>query len=213
MIEPYYQEASGVIYHADCLEIMRTMPDKSVDLILTDPPYRDEKENQPTKDMRTNGGMDNFGSKPSQEYFDEIFRVSKAQIIFGANNFQLPPYKGFIVYKKKTISLNFTMSMAEIAYLSENLGTISKVIEFAPQGDRYHPTQKPIELMRWCLENYSKEGDFIFDPFCGSGTVGRACKDMGRKFIQCEKIEKYCEISKKRLQQQVLDFKGVLNLT
>ena len=108
----------NVAYNMDCMEAMKAMPDKCFDLAVIDPPYRDESENQPTRDMRRNGSMRSFGNKPGKEFFDELFRVSKEQIIWGANNFQLPPYKGFIVWKKKTISDVFTMSMAEIAYIS-----------------------------------------------------------------------------------------------
>lgn len=121
-------------YNMDCMEGMRLFPDKYFDLAIVDPPYRDMKENQPTKDMRKNGTMERFGNKPDNTYFQELFRVSRNQIIWGANNFSLPNYKGFVVWKKKTISEDFTMSMAEIAYLSEGLGTISKVYECQPQG-------------------------------------------------------------------------------
>lgn len=121
-------------YNMDCMEGMRNFPDKYFDLAIVDPPYRDMSENQPTKDMRKNGTMVNFGNKPNKKYWDELFRVSKEQIIWGANNFDLPSYKGFIVWEKLSISENFTMSMAEIAYLSEGLGTISKIFKCAPQG-------------------------------------------------------------------------------
>lgn len=193
------------VCNADCLSAMKMLPDKCIDLVLTDPPYRDESENQPTKDMRRNGGMENFGGKLNSSQYQELKRISKEQIIWGANNFKcIDPFKGFIVYKKKTISLNFTMSMAEIASVSEGLGTISKVVEYAPQGDRFHPTQKPLELMRWILENYSKPGDLICDPFMGSWTTARACKDLGRDFIGFELSEEYCAIGEKRLRQEVL---------
>ena len=142
-------------YNMDCMQGMREFPDKYFDLAIVDPPYRDMKDNQPTKDMRNNGDMDCFGNKPTKEYFDELFRVSKNQIIFGANNFELPPYKGFIVWEKLTISEEFTMSMAEIAYISESLGTTSKIFKYAPQGKpddpRVHPCQKPVALYEWIL--------------------------------------------------------------
>lgn len=115
--------AESLVYNMDCMVAMKNMPDKCFDLAVVDPPYRNQSENQPTKDMRRNGTMERFGDKPDQEYFQELFRVSKNQIIFGANNFQLPPYKGFIVWKKRTISEDFTMSMAELAYISDGLGT------------------------------------------------------------------------------------------
>ena len=150
-------EIKNKIINADCLDILKQLPDKCIDVVLTDPPYRDEKDNQPTKDMRANGSMKNFGDKPSKEVFDHIFRVSKNQIIFGANNFELPPYKGFIVWNKG-IPFKFTMSMAELAYISEGLGTISKIYNCRVQGGeiRYHPTQKPLKLFEAILRDYAK---------------------------------------------------------
>lgn len=104
-------------YNMDCMEGMKQFPDKYFDLAVVDPPYRAQWENQPTKDMRKNGSMKHFGDKPQKNYFEELFRISKNQIIWGANNFELPPYKGFLVWRKLTISEDFTMSMAEIAYI------------------------------------------------------------------------------------------------
>ena len=154
-------------YNGDCMDLLKQTPDKYYDLCIVDPPYRDSIDNQPTKDMRNNGSMDKFGDKPTSLYFEELFRVSHNQIIWGANNFTLPNYKGFVVWKKLTISDKFTMSMAEIAYISEGLGTVSKIFECAPQGKgsdpRIHPTQKPIALYSWLLQKYAKKGDKILD--------------------------------------------------
>jgi site-specific DNA-methyltransferase (adenine-specific) len=188
------------IYNVHCLEFMKTLPDKCIDLCLTDPPYRDEKENAPTKDMRDNNWVKKFGDKPNKELLDQIFRVSKNQIIWGANNFELPPYKGFIVWEKD-IPMDFTMSMAEIAYISEGLGTISKIFKLRIAGleDRVHPTQKPIRLGEWILERYAKEGDVIFDPFAGSGTFLVASQNLGFKYIGCELDKEYFEIAQERL--------------
>ena len=116
------------ITNEDNMELMARYSDKYFDLAIVDPPYRDE--NQPTKDMRINGSMKSLEGRPTKEYFNELLRVSKEQIIWGANNFQLPQFKGFIVWKKLTISDDFTMSMAEIASISDGLGTTSKVFEF-----------------------------------------------------------------------------------
>ncbi len=192
----------SVAYNMDCMEAMRKMPDKAFDLAVVDPPYRDEVENQPTKDMRRNGSMKSFGNKPGKDFFDELFRVSKEQIIFGANNFQLPPYKGFIVWKKKTISDVFTMSMAEIAYISEGLGTISKVFECAPQGTmndpRIHPTQKPVALYRWIFQHYAKPGDKILDTHLGSGSSRIAAYEAGLYFVGFEIDKEYFDKQEER---------------
>lgn len=188
----------------DCMDYLPQFPDKYFDLAVVDPPYRDENENRPTKDMRNNGNMDNFGEKPKQEYFNELFRVSKNQIIWGANNFTLPNYKGFIVWKKLTISEDFTMSMAELAYISEGLGTVSKIVEMQPQGNpndpRIHPTQKPVALYEWILSRYAKKGDKILDTHVGSASSLIACHNLGFEYIGFEKDKHYYDLASKRLE-------------
>ena len=191
------------LYNDDCMEVMKTFKDKQFDLAIVDPPYRNQSDNQPTKDMRRNGKIDVFGDKPDKTYFDELFRVSKNQIIWGANNFTLPNYKGFVIWKKLTISEAFTMSMAELAYLSEGLSTVSKIFEYAPQGKpddpRIHPTQKPVQLYKWLLKNYAEEGDTILDTHFGSLSIGIACHDLGFELTAIELDKDYYEAGKKRL--------------
>lgn len=188
----------------DCMVGMARYPDKYFDLAIVDPPYRNASDNQPTKDMRRNGKIELFGDKPDDSYFEELFRVSKNQIIWGANNFNLPEYKGFVVWKKLTISDAFTMSMAELAYISEGLGTTSKVFEFAPQGTaehkRIHPTQKPVALYKWLLKNYAKPNDLILDTHVGSASSLIACYDMGFDAVGFELDPDYYRASKQRLE-------------
>jgi len=168
------------LYRRDCMAAMREMPDNAFDLAIVDPPYRDMKDNQPTKDMRNNGSMAQFGNKPTPEFFAELNRVAKNCIIWGANNFQLPPFKGFVIWKKITISENFTMSMCEMASLSEGLSTTSKCFEYAPQDvNRIHPTQKPVRLYQWLLKHYAKPGDTILDTHHGSGSLPIECLENG----------------------------------
>ena len=180
----------NVAYNMDCMEYMRTLPDKAFDLAVVDPPYRDARENAPTKDMRRNGTIACFGDKPTKEYFSELQRVSKNQIIWGENNFALQPYKGFLVWEKLTISEGFTMSQAEIAAISEGLGTTSKIFKHMPQGTkvdpRIHPTQKPVALYAWIFSRYAKPGDKILDTHLGSGSSRIAAYDAGLDFVGCE---------------------------
>ena len=199
-----------IAINGDCQEVMAEIEDKEIDLVLTDPPYRNQEENQPTKDMRSNGSMKNFGNKPNQEIIDEIFRVSKGQIIWGSNNFNnLPSYKGFLIWDKG-IPFNFSMSSVEMAFISENLSTIAKMFfsRASGQQDRIHPTQKPVALMAWCLNNYSKENDLVFDAFAGSFTTAIACIRTKRRFIGCELdpiyFEKACERIDTELKQLTL---------
>ena len=189
-----------MITNEDNMKLMARYPDNHFDLAIVDPPYRDE--NQPTKDMRANGSMKSLEGRPTQEYWNELFRVSKEQIIWGANNFQLPQWKGFVAWKKKTIGINFTMSMLEIASLSENLGTTSKWIEIAPQNpNRIHPTEKPVKLYEWLLMNYAKEGDKILDTHLGSGSIALACHNLGFDLTACELDKEYYNKAMKRIQE------------
>lgn len=197
------------ITNEDNMELMKRYPDKYFSLAIIDPPYRNANENQPTKDMRRNGKIEVFGDKPDSKYFEELFRVSKNQIIWGANNFTLPNYKGFVIWKKLTISEAFTMSMAELAYISEGLGTTSKIFEYAPQGKatdpRIHPTQKPVALYAWILKNYAKQGDKILDTHFGSGSIACAVHKaniidkMDLSLVACELDKDYFESSIQRV--------------
>jgi site-specific DNA-methyltransferase (adenine-specific) len=188
------------ITNEDNMKLMARYEDNYFDLAIVDPPYRDE--NQPTKDMRANGSMKSLEGRPTQEYWNELYRVSKEQIIWGANNFELPQWKGFVAWKKKTIGINFTMSMLEIASLSENLGTTSKWIEIAPQNpNRIHPTEKPVALYEWLLMNYAKEGDKILDTHLGSGSIAIACHNLGYDLTACELDKDYYNAAMKRIQQ------------
>lgn len=148
--------------------------------------------------------MESVVGRPSKDYWDNLFRVSKEQIIWGANNFELPQWKGFVVWKKKTISEKFTMSMCEIASLSEGLSTVSKMIEIAPQGTksdpRIHPTQKPVKLYEWLLMNYVNNGDKILDTHLGSGSIAIACEKLNISLTALEINQEYYEKAKKRLE-------------
>ena len=195
------KDLENKIINADCMDILKQLPDKCIDLVLTDPPYRDNKDNQPTIDMRNNGTMKDFGNKPTKEVFDEMFRISKKQIIFGCNNFNLPAYKGFIVWDKQ-MPFNFSMSMAEIAWISENCGTTSKIFSVRANGQDYriHPTQKPLKLFEQIIEHYTNPNDLILDCFSGSGTTAIACHNLKRRFICVEKDYDYWKASCERLE-------------
>lgn len=141
---------------------------------------------------------------PTEEYFKELFRVTKNQIIWGANYFpNMPPTRCFLVWRKLTISEKFSMAMAEYAWTSFNQN--AKVFEFAPQGKkndvRFHPTQKPIELYAWILRNFAKPGDTILDTHLGSGSSAVACSELGYEMTGIEIDDYYYEMAKKRLQR------------
>ena len=180
------------IIHGDCLEVMKTFPDKSFDLVLTDPPYGlDEKLFQ--------GGSQNAGwamvqykgekwdKIPTQEVFDEIFRISKNQIIFGGNYFRLLPTRGIICWDKVQYAPNF--SQWEMAWTSYEKP--AKIFRHSFMFDKHHPTMKPTELMEWCMD-YAGETQTILDPFMGSGTTLVAAKQLNRNATGIEISEKYC---------------------
>lgn len=150
---------------------------------------------------------------PNKEYFDELFRVSKNQIIWGANYFNMPPSRCFVVWDKKNISEDFSMAMCEYAWCSFNDN--AKLFRHVPQGNvnenRIHPTQKPVALYEWLLNRYAKPNDIILDTHVGSASSLIACYNTGHKYVGFELDEYYYEMSKKRLdaetaQMRLIDF-------
>lgn len=123
---------------------------------------------------------------PSEDYFKELFRVSKDQIIWGGNYFALPPNRCFLIWEKTNIPENFSMAMAEYAWCS--FGTNAKVFRHTSQGiaGRFHPTQKPEELYRWIYKNYTDPGYKILDTHLGSGSSRRAAYDFDLEFVGVE---------------------------
>lgn len=189
------------------------IPDKSIDLVLTDPPYggilTKRNGNGNLKESFIRYGGNQWDYKPEKKYFDEIFRVSKNQIIWGGNFFieYLHNSPCWLVWDKDRISAQ-SFSDCELAWTS--FKTALKKVKiiwdgFRMESDpgiteaRVHPTQKPVKLMEWCLLNFSKKGDLILDPFLGSGTTTVACLKTERRFIGIEKEPIYYEIALKRL--------------
>ena len=195
------------IIQGDCLEFMKTLPDNCIDLVLTDPPYGIKISSNPVRQKHEKKEWDSF--IPTQEYFDEICRISKEQIIWGGNYFGLPPSRGFIVWDKKQPE-SFSLAMCEMAWNSKDCNAKIFRQSVHKESANVHPTQKPVELMVWCLENYLlKKWDkdrrpIVFDGFAGSGTTGVACKKCGCDYILVEKEKDYCEIIEKRLAQETL---------
>lgn len=204
----------------DALELLKQLPDKCVDLVLTDPPYGiGEKNIQNNKsrgklakatEWKDNGKWDN--NIPSEEVFKEIFRVSKNQIIFGGNYMveNLKNSSCWIVWDKDNGDNDF--ADCELAWTS--FDTAVRKFKWRWNGmlqekmnskeKRFHPTQKPVPLFRWILEKYSKPNELILDCFIGSGTTAVACKQLGRNFIACDNCQEYVNIANKRLSQDVL---------
>ena len=139
---------------------------------------------------------------PGEEYFKELFRVSKNQIIWGGNYFSLPPTRCFLVWRKLTISESFTMAMAEYAWTSFNGN--AKVFECAPQGaskdQRFHPTQKPVALYTWVFKQFAKPGDRVLDTHLGSGSSRIAAYGLDLDFTGIEIDKGYFDKSVERFE-------------
>lgn len=207
----------NTIYNEDCLETMKRMPDNFVDLILTDPPYG----------INADKGVGGFGSsshtakkykdnwdsfRPTKEYFDEILRVGKKTIIFGGNFFtDLLPVNGHWIVWDKVGEIKFDnpFSKCELAWTNIDKKTVNKYVVIqqgfiSADKERYHPTQKPRQLLKGILSDYADDKYIIYDPFMGSGTTARACKDLGFNYIGSEISKEYCDIAESRLKQEVL---------
>lgn len=206
------------LVNADCMEVMRELPDNAFDLAICDPPYWDADEC--TSRIRTTGYVQSplkfrvGGGKPNTEYMEQLSRVSKNQIIWGANNYGVP-FKGFIVWEKTNIPDNFTMSRCEIASVSVGLSKVCKMVRIPstkPGETRIHPTQKPVSLYKWILDRYAKPGDKILDTHLGSGSICIAAHDLGFEMLGVELDAQYYEAAKNRLlihQAQLTLFENV----
>lgn len=143
-----------------------------------------------------------WDTAPGQEYFQELFRVSRNQIIWGGNYFTLPPTRCFLVWRKLSISEDFSMAMCEYAWTSFNDN--AKLFECAPQGTaserRFHPTQKPVKLYSWILSRYAKEGDRILDTHVGSASSLIACHRAGLEYTGFEIDPEYYKSATERLE-------------
>jgi DNA modification methylase len=200
------------IYHGDCREIVPTLG--RFDLLLTDPPYgvkRDKGFGGFGKPIaRKRFEKDDWDSeRPDQKTFLMLLKVSVSAVIWGGNFFAdiLPRSTHWIFWDK--LQTMPTFGDGELAWTNSQRKSVKKItVEWngllGKERTREHPTQKPLVLMSWCIQNYSGDGITILDPFAGSGTTGRAAKDLGRKATLIEREERYCEIAAKRMVQEVL---------
>lgn len=184
----------------DCIEFMRGLPDKAYSLAICDPPYGlgESVVNSGGRFKRYENKNGNWDINiPTDEYFDELFRVSENQIVWGGNYFPLPQTKCFIIWDKVQPE-GISFAMAEYAWASFNKG--SQIYRQRPQGQeqRFHPTAKPIKLYRWLLRNYAKPNDTIFDSHMGSQSSRIACHMEGFDFTGCELDPEYFEQGNQR---------------
>lgn len=196
---PYYEEPGIQIFHGDCREILPHLP--KVDLVLTDPPYGIRLAANPFRQKFEKSDWDN--DVPDAALLADVIEMGKDAIIWGGNYFSLPAHQRFLVWDKVQHE-DFSSAMCEQAWTTLN-GPAKLFRRHVVSYTKDHPTQKPLELMHWCL-GFAPDAATILDPFMGSGTTLRAAKDLGRQAIGIEIEEKYCEIAVKRLRQEVLPF-------
>jgi site-specific DNA-methyltransferase (adenine-specific) len=195
----------------DNMQLMSRYPDNYFDLAIVDPPYGIGA------DKAQNAGGEKWGYKeykktdwdssiPSEEYFKELFRVSKNQIVWGGNYMTefLPPSMGWIIWDKG--QRGFSLADGEMAWTSFNKAM--RIFEFSRAGciksnntmiEKFHPTAKPFELYKYCLDKYAKQGDKILDTHLGSGSIAIACHDYKFELTACELDPEYFEKAKQRI--------------
>lgn len=199
-------------YLGDCMDAMREFPDKFFDLAIVDPPYRNREDNDGTKAMRAYNSQksrkDMVGDKPNKDYFEELFRITKNQIVWGANNFieELKNTNCFLFWYKNNPMKNY--SDGELAWTSFNgvarcinipyFGTLNADKDSA----KIHPTQKPVALYLWLLQNYAHRGDKILDTHVGSASSLIACHRMGFEYWGMELDADYYKAANERLERE-----------
>lgn len=184
------------ITNEDNMALMARYPDKYFDLAIVDPPYGIGISSNPVRQKHTKKTWDN--AIPQEKYFNELFRVSKNQIIWGGNYFNLPPTQGFFIWDKKQPH-DFSLAMCEYAWSSIQKPAKMWSLSIHKEQNKIHPTQKPIELYKWLLENNAKEGDKILDTHLGSGSIAIACHDYGFDLTACELDKEYFDKAMKRI--------------
>lgn len=220
------EEYINKIVNADCLDILKQLPDKCIDLVLTDPPYRvisgGKSEQYKNSIFKNNDGkIFKENDMNHEEWISEVFRVLKdgGEFYCMSNSLNLFDLKaicdkaGFrfhnlLVWEKNNATPNrwylknceYTLYFYKGNAKAINNKESKTVHKFPNTIDRIHPTEKPEELMRFYISNSSREGDLVLEPFSGSGVVARACCDLKRKFICIEKDFDYWKASCKRLE-------------
>lgn len=178
----------------DCREVLPTLP--KVDAVVTDPPYGIGIANNPVRQAHARSDWDD--AAPDASTFDLICAASREQIIWGGNYFGLPAHQCFLVWDKKQPQ-DFSLAMCEMAWASRKLPAKlwrQSVLSY----EKVHPTQKPVQLMEWCLDLLPDCGR-VLDPFMGSGTTGVACVNLGRQFIGIEREPTYFDIACRRIEE------------
>jgi len=218
------QIGNSTLYLCDCMDLMATLPDKSIDLAVVDPPYGigfDKEYIVMSAGIRKDGtkrickawkhrNPKGYAKKdwdrntPTKDYFNELFRVSKKQIICGGNYYDLPKTGGWIIWDKCVVMP--TLSKCELLWTSFLRHTeIYKLLwagyRRCEQVERIHPTQKPVQLYKKLLVDYAKQGDKILDTHFGSGSIAIACNELGFDLTASEIDKDYFSAACKRIKE------------
>jgi site-specific DNA-methyltransferase (adenine-specific) len=183
-------------YNEDCMAGMARYPDKHFDLAIVDPPYGIGISENPVRQAHEKKQWDK--NIPPNEYFEELVRVSKNQVIWGGNYFDLPPTQNYIVWDKVQPH-DFSLAMCELAWCSIQKPIKMFTYSVLRERNKIHPTQKPVALYKWLLKNYAKQGDLILDTHVGSASSLIACHDLGFNAVGFELDEDYYKESLERL--------------
>ncbi len=206
-MKPYYQDEAVTLYCGDCREIVPTLG--RFDLLLTDPPYGSRYAEDP---VWGKGNQSKNTRKQRSESWDNDtadlsspLSVCEHAVIWGGNYYALRPSRRWLAWIKRDAPPS--LSNMELAWTSfdANARFFDWPIAATNKERVGHPTQKPLALMTWCI-TLAGDVQTILDPFAGSGTTGRAAKDLGRKAVLIEREERYCEIAANRMLQGVLNF-------
>ena len=205
------------VTNEDCMQGMARYPDKYFDLAIVDPPYGIDLGN-----MNMGIGKSPKASKaknrkwkakdwdkeiPNIKYFNELFRISKNQIIWGGNYFDLPSCKNYVIWDKE-IPKGLSFADCEMAWTSfNNAPKMFRYSAYLDKANKFHPTQKPVKLYKWLLQNYAKQGDKILDTHLGSGSSRIAAYEMGFDFTAFELDKEYFEAQEKRYKAHIAQLK------
>ncbi len=214
MIQPYYQDDYATIYHGDCREILHAL--EKVDLVLTDPPYgigessRKVASREKLAKPKDYGAFSWDNAAPDARTLQLVIEAGTHAILWGGNFFGLPASSKWLVWDKDNSG---DFADCELAWT--NLpGAVRKFKwrwngmlqeDMGKKETRFHPTQKPLPLMAWCLKQ-ANAPKLVIDPYMGSGTTLRAAKNQSICSIGIDADERYCEIAAERLRQEVFDF-------
>lgn len=195
-----YTKGKITLIHGDCMEYLAGLEDKAFDLAVVDPPYGIDLASKSFRGKQAKKNWDE--SVPDEVYFKELMRVSKDQIIWGGNYFDLPPTKGFLIWDKMQ-PFDFTSAMCEMAWSSiQKPAKMFRLHVVTAETNKIHPTQKPVKLYQWIFANYAKPTDRILDTHLGSGSSAIAAHYSGLEFVGIELEPDYYAAAVERFERE-----------